>query len=58
MLIVSYTTLNLIITRQILSAVSGSVISIVVGIVAVAIVNWVIAVFGTYLFRYYDPTFT
>ncbi|KAK0718654.1 permease for cytosine/purines, uracil, thiamine, allantoin-domain-containing protein [Lasiosphaeria miniovina] len=53
-LMVGYTTLNLIISGQILSAVSDGAMSIVVGIVVVAIVNWVVAVFGMYLFHYYE----
>ncbi|KAK4233715.1 permease for cytosine/purines, uracil, thiamine, allantoin-domain-containing protein [Achaetomium macrosporum] len=53
-LMVGYNTLNLIIAGQILSAVSGRSMTIAVGIVVVAIVCWVVAVFGMFVFHTYE----
>jgi NCS1 nucleoside transporter family len=54
-LMVGYNTLNLIIAGQILSAVSGGrSMTIAVGIVVVAIVCWVVAVFGMFVFHTYE----
>jgi hypothetical protein len=53
-LMVGYITLNMIISGQILSAVSGGAMSIAVGIVVVAFVCWVVAVFGMFIFHTYE----
>jgi purine-cytosine permease-like protein len=53
-LMLGYITLNFIITGQILSAVSGGSMTIVVGIVVAAIVCWVVAVFGMWFFHQYE----
>ncbi|CAM1509019.1 Fc.00g027580.m01.CDS01 [Cosmosporella sp. VM-42] len=53
-LMVGYTTIDCIIGGQVLSAVSGGSMSILVGIVVVAIVTWVIAVFGMAIFHRYE----
>lgn len=53
-LMLGYITLNFIITGQILSAVSGGQMTIVVGIVVAAIVCWVVAVFGMFIFHTYE----
>jgi purine-cytosine permease-like protein len=51
---VGYCTIDCIIAGQMLSAVSGGTMSIVVGIVVVSIVCWVVAVFGMALFHKYE----
>ncbi|KAK4151693.1 permease for cytosine/purines, uracil, thiamine, allantoin-domain-containing protein [Chaetomidium leptoderma] len=53
-LMVGYVTLNFIISGQILSAVSGGTMTTVVGIVVVAVVCWVVAVFGMFIFHTYE----
>ncbi|KAI4281390.1 MAG: hypothetical protein L6R38_003724 [Xanthoria sp. 2 TBL-2021] len=53
-LMIGYGTIDCIIGGQILSAVSGGSMSIVVGIVIVALISWVIAVFGMALFQKYE----
>lgn len=53
-LMVGYNTLNLIISGQILSAVSGGTVTIMVGIVVVAVVCWAVAVFGMFIFHTYE----
>lgn len=51
---VGYGTIDCIIGGQILSAVSGGSMSIVVGIIIVALVSWIIAVFGLAVFHIYE----
>jgi purine-cytosine permease-like protein len=51
---VGYGTIDCIVGGQILSAVSGGTMSIVVGIVIVALVSWVVAVFGIKIFHIYE----
>lgn len=51
---VGYCTIDCILGGQVLSAVSGGDMSIVVGIVIVSIVSWVVAVFGMALFHKYE----
>ncbi|KAK1758021.1 putative purine-cytosine transporter [Echria macrotheca] len=53
-LMVGYITLNFIISGQILSAVSGGTMTIVVGIVVASLVCWVVAVFGMFIFHTYE----
>ncbi|EAQ88638.1 hypothetical protein CHGG_05257 [Chaetomium globosum CBS 148.51] len=53
-LMVGYITLNMIISGQILSSVSGGVMSISVGIIVVAFVCWIVAVFGMFIFHTYE----
>ncbi|KAI4241537.1 MAG: hypothetical protein L6R40_004517 [Gallowayella cf. fulva] len=53
-LMIGYGTIDCIIGGQILSAVSGGTMSIVVGIVIVALISWVIAVFGMAIFQKYE----
>jgi purine-cytosine permease-like protein len=53
-LMVGYVTVSFIIAGQILSAVSGGTMTIVVGIVVVAVVCWVVAVFGMFIFHTYE----
>jgi purine-cytosine permease-like protein len=53
-LMVGYCTIDCIIGGQMLSAVSGGSLSIVVGIVVVSIVSWVVAVFGMAVFHRYE----
>lgn len=53
-LMVGYTTIDCIIGGQVLSAVSGGSMSIQVGIVVVAIVTLIIAVFGMRIFHKYE----
>ncbi|RFU24465.1 hypothetical protein B7463_g11882, partial [Scytalidium lignicola] len=53
-LMVGYCMIDCVIGGQILSAVSGGSMSIVVGIIIVAIISWVIAVFGMSIFHQYE----
>lgn len=53
-LMVGYTTIDCIIGGQVLSAVSGGKMTIMVGVVIVAVVTWVIAVFGMAAFHKYE----
>ncbi|KAI4148666.1 MAG: hypothetical protein LQ341_001509 [Variospora aurantia] len=53
-LMVGYGTIDCIIGGQILSAVSGGSMSLIVGIVIVALVSWVVAVFGMSIFHVYE----
>jgi purine-cytosine permease-like protein len=53
-LMVGYITVSFIIAGQILSAVSGGTMTIAVGIVVVAAVCWVVAVFGMFIFHTYE----
>lgn len=53
-IMVGYGTIDCIIGGQILSAVSGGTMSIIVGIVIVAFVSWVVAVFGIKIFHIYE----
>jgi purine-cytosine permease-like protein len=51
---VGYCTIDGIIGGQMLSAVSGGSMSIVVGIIIVSLVSLVVAVFGMALFHHYE----
>ena len=53
-LMVGYCAIGCIIGGQLLSAVSGGSMSIVVGVIVVALVCWVVAVFGMSLFHTYE----
>ncbi|KAI4286784.1 MAG: hypothetical protein L6R35_003962 [Caloplaca aegaea] len=53
-LMVGYGTIDCIIGGQILSAVSGGSMPLIVGIVIVALVSWVVAVFGMSIFHVYE----
>ncbi|KAL8710762.1 MAG: hypothetical protein Q9220_004780 [cf. Caloplaca sp. 1 TL-2023] len=53
-LMIGYGVIDCIIGGQILSAVSGGGMSVVVGIVIVALVSWLIAVFGMAVFHVYE----
>ncbi|KAK4188297.1 putative purine-cytosine transporter [Podospora australis] len=53
-LMIGYITLSYIIAGQMLSAVSGGNLTIVVGIVVCAIICWAIAVFGMKVFHQYE----
>lgn len=53
-IMVGYGTISCIISGQLLSAVSGGSMSIVVGIIIVALISWLIAVFGMALFHIYE----
>ncbi|KAL8867926.1 MAG: hypothetical protein Q9174_005340, partial [Haloplaca sp. 1 TL-2023] len=53
-LMIGYGTIDCIIGGQILSAVSGGSMTIVVGIVIVAFISWLIAVFGMAIFHVYE----
>jgi purine-cytosine permease-like protein len=43
---------------QILSKISGGAVSVVVGIIIVALVSLVVATFGMHIFQYYERYFT
>ena len=51
---VGYCTIDCIIGGQVLSAVSGGNMSIVVGVVPVAIIMCLISAFGLKIFHYYE----
>lgn len=53
-LMVGYTVLSAIIAGQMLSAVTGGSMSIVVGIVIITIITWFVSVFGMRLFHLYE----
>ena len=53
-LMVGYGVIDCIIGGQILSAVSGGTMTIIVGIVITAVLSWLIAVFGMGLFHFYE----
>lgn len=53
-LMVGYATIDCIIGGQVLSAVSGGSMPVIVGIIVVAIVTWIIAVFGMAIFHKYE----
>lgn len=53
-IMVGYGTIDCIVGGQILSAVSGGNMSIVVGIIIVALVSWIIVVFGLAVFHVYE----
>jgi purine-cytosine permease-like protein len=53
-IMVGYGMLDCLIGGQVLSAVSGGSMSIIVGIVIVAVISWVITVFGIAAFHHYE----
>jgi purine-cytosine permease-like protein len=53
-IMVGYGMIDCIIGGQILSAVSGGTLTIIVGIVIVALISWVVAVFGMAIFHTYE----
>lgn len=53
-IMVGYGMIDCIISGQILSAVSGTGMSIAVGIVIVAIITWLVALFGIGIFHHYE----
>ena len=53
-LMVGYATISCIISGQILSAVSGGTLTIIVGIVITALITWLVAVFGMAIFHTYE----
>ncbi|KAG8417333.1 Vitamin B6 transporter [Metarhizium acridum] len=53
-LMIGYATIDGIIGGQVLSAVSGGKMTIIVGIIVVSVVCWVVAVFGMALFHKYE----
>lgn len=52
--LLGYGMIDCVVAGQILSAVSGNSMSIVVGIIIVAIIAWVITTFGYQIFHYYE----
>jgi purine-cytosine permease-like protein len=53
-IMVGYGMIDCVIGGQILSAVSGGSMSIVVGIIIVALISWIVAVFGMAFFHAYE----
>ena len=53
-LMIGYAVIATIVSGQILSAVSGGGMSIVVGIVITALISWLVAVFGMRIFHTYE----
>lgn len=51
---IGYGTIDCIIGGQILSAVTGGSMSIVVGIIIIALVTWIVVVFGMKVFHIYE----
>lgn len=53
-ILVGYGTISCILGGQILSAVSGGRITVIVGIVIIALITWIIPVFGMATFQVYE----
>jgi purine-cytosine permease-like protein len=53
-IMVGYGMIDCVIGGQLLSAVSGGSMSIVVGIIVVALISWIVAVFGMSIFHFYE----
>lgn len=53
-IMIGYGTISCILGGQILSAVSGGSMTVIVGIVIIALITWTIAVFGMKLFHEYE----
>ena len=49
-----YGMMNCVVGGQILSKVSGGHMSVIVGIIVVALASWVMATFGMSVFRFYE----
>lgn len=49
-----YSLIDCVVAGQILSGVSGNTLSVVVGIIIVAVITWVITTFGYQVFHYYE----
>ncbi|CAA9961098.1 Purine-cytosine permease FCY21 [Pyrenophora teres f. maculata] len=52
--LLGYGMIDCVVAGQILSAVSGNSMSVVVGIIIVAVITWVITTFGYQIFHYYE----
>lgn len=52
--LLGYAMIDCVVAGQILSAVAGGSMSIVVGIIVVAIMSWLITTFGYHVFHYYE----
>ncbi|KAF1846145.1 uncharacterized protein K460DRAFT_339104 [Cucurbitaria berberidis CBS 394.84] len=52
--LLGYAMIDCVVAGQILSAVSGGSMSVVVGIIIIAIIAWVITTFGYQIFHYYE----
>lgn len=53
-IMIGYGTISCILGGQILSAVSGGSMTVIVGIVIIALITWVVAVFGMEIFHVYE----
>jgi purine-cytosine permease-like protein len=53
-IMVGYGMIDCVVGGQILSAVSGGSMSIVVGIIIVALITWVVSIFGMAVFHHYE----
>ncbi len=53
-IMLGFGTIDCIIGGQILSAVADSSMSVVVGIIIVAVITWVVATFGMFAFHLYE----
>lgn len=53
-LMVGYATITCIVAGQILSAVSGGTMTVIVGILIAALISWLVAVFGMSIFHTYE----
>lgn len=53
-IMLGYGMIDCVIGGQVLSAVSGGRMTVIVGIVVVAIVTWVVAAFGMRIFQMYE----
>ena len=51
---IGYSMVNSVVGGQILSKVSGGTISVLVGIIVVAVASWVMAMFGMRIFQIYE----
>ena len=53
-IMLGYGMIDCLIGGQVLSAVSGGSVSVVAGIIIVAVITWVVAVFGMSIFHLYE----
>ena len=53
-IMIGYGTISCILGGQILSAVSGGSMTVIVGIVIIALITWIVAVFGMEIFHVYE----
>ncbi len=53
-IMLGYGMIDCLVGGQVLSAVSGGKVSVVVGVIIVAIITWIVVIFGMSLFQVYE----